>query len=130
MNNIFDIKRFVNYFAYDLRRAGSSYGISLLVLGLMPVILLVLHMLGSLFSSGSTSPVSDQAKFTVFCVVVFVTTYLLILPAISIEKNVVEEMPGVYSGSTSCPPHSASVSITPWRVFACTPSRQSVPWTT
>ena len=73
MNNIFDIKRFANYFAYNLRRAGNSYGISLLVLGLMPVILLVLHMLGSLFSSGSTSPVSDQAKFTVFCVVVFVT---------------------------------------------------------
>lgn len=73
MNNIFDIKRFGNYFAYDLRRAGSNYGISLLVLGLMPVILFLFHMLGSMFNSGATSPVSDGAKFSVFCVVIFVT---------------------------------------------------------
>ena len=42
----------------------------------------------------------------------------------------VDEMPSVYSGSTSWPPQVARVSITRWRVFACTPSRQSVPWTT
>ncbi|MCR4860216.1 MAG: hypothetical protein K5910_06100 [Bacteroidales bacterium] len=38
MNNVFDIKRFGNYFLYDLRRAKNNYGLSLLLLGLMPVI--------------------------------------------------------------------------------------------
>ena len=28
MNNIFDIKRFGNYFLYDLRRAKNNYGLS------------------------------------------------------------------------------------------------------
>lgn len=41
MNNVFDIKRFGNYFLYDLRRAKNNYGLSLLILGLIPVILYI-----------------------------------------------------------------------------------------
>ena len=55
MNNIFDIKRFGNYFLYDLRRAKNNYGLSLLILGLIPVILFVTYVLltliGLLFNS-------------------------------------------------------------------------------
>ena len=39
MNNIFDIKRFGQYFLYDLRRAWNNYGLSLLLMGLIPIIL-------------------------------------------------------------------------------------------
>ena len=41
--------------------------------------------------------------------------------------NCVDEMPGVYSGSTSLPPHSFSTSTTRERVSLCTPSFQSEP---
>ena len=48
MNNIFDIKRFGQYFLYDLRRAWNNYGLSLLLMGLIPIILYVVYQLISL----------------------------------------------------------------------------------
>lgn len=44
MNNYFDIKRFGNYFLYDLRRAKNNYGLSLLLLGIAPVIFFLLYL--------------------------------------------------------------------------------------
>lgn len=38
MNNIFNFKRFVNYLRFDLRNAKNYYGLSMLVVGLFPVI--------------------------------------------------------------------------------------------
>ena len=38
MNNIFNFKRFVNYLRFDLRNAKNYYGLSMLVVGLLPVI--------------------------------------------------------------------------------------------
>lgn len=38
MNNIFDIKRFGSYLMYDLRNLKSNYLLSMLIIGLMPVI--------------------------------------------------------------------------------------------
>lgn len=62
MNNIFDIKRFGNYFLYDLRRAKNNYGISLLIMGLTPVLLLVIHVLLSLLSGNGVNPMGDATK--------------------------------------------------------------------
>ncbi len=75
MNNIFDIKRFGNYFLYDLRRAKNNYGLSLLILGLLPVILYVVYLLISLISGKGVDPMPDAMKFgglfAAFCVVIF-----------------------------------------------------------
>ena len=38
MNNIFNFKRFVNYLGYDLHNAKNYYGLSMLVVGLLPLI--------------------------------------------------------------------------------------------
>ena len=73
MNNIFDFKRFGNYFAYDLRRAGNNYGISLLVLGLMPVILFIIHLLTMLLRGGNVYTMPSESKIIVLSIVLFVT---------------------------------------------------------
>lgn len=74
MNNIFDFKRFGNYFAYDIRRAGNNYGTSLLVLGLMPVILFIIYLLTWLLRGSDTvNPMSEEAKIIVLSIVLFVT---------------------------------------------------------
>ena len=73
MNNIFDFKRFGNYFAYDLRRAGNNYGISLLVLGLMPVILFIIHLLTMLLRGGNVYTMPGESKIIVLSIVLFVT---------------------------------------------------------
>lgn len=39
MENFFSFNRFAKYFAYDLRNARNAYGMTLLVLGLLPVIM-------------------------------------------------------------------------------------------
>ncbi len=75
MNNILDFKRFGNYFAYDIRRAGNNYGISLLVLGLMPVILFIIHLLVWLLRGAATDTpysMSGESKIIVFGIVLFV----------------------------------------------------------
>lgn len=48
MNNIFDFKRFGNYFLYDLRNAKNTYAISLLLCGTMPILGFVFAQLLSL----------------------------------------------------------------------------------
>ena len=50
--------------------------------------------------------------------------------AFTAEIRSVEEIPSVYFGSTSTPPHSAKVSITRWRISFWIPVFQSSPWTT
>ena len=43
MNNFFDIKRFWKYICYDVRRARNNYWLSLLIIGLVPIIVFVLQ---------------------------------------------------------------------------------------
>lgn len=62
MNNIFDFKRFGDYFLYDLRRAKNNYGLSLLLLGCMPVIIFVLFQLIRLIFIRESVPESDELK--------------------------------------------------------------------
>jgi len=53
MNNFFDIKRFGKYLSFDLRRCRNEYGISLLVLGLSPVLVFILVNLFNLVIHGN-----------------------------------------------------------------------------
>ena len=63
MNNVFDFKRFGNYFLYDLRRAKNNYAISLLVIGLLPVALYIITQFFSLISGNGLTELSDAPKF-------------------------------------------------------------------
>lgn len=75
MNNIFDIKRFGNYCLYDLRRAKNNYALSLLIMGLIPVILYIVFQFVSLISGSGVGEMPDEMKFMgifiVYLVVIF-----------------------------------------------------------
>lgn len=62
MNNIFDIKRFGQYFLYDLRRAKNNYGLSLLLMGLIPIILYIVGQLISLIGGNGIMEMPDVMK--------------------------------------------------------------------
>lgn len=62
MNNVFDFKRFGNYFLYDLRRAKNNYAISLLVIGLLPVALFIITQFFSLITGNGVTELSDVPK--------------------------------------------------------------------
>lgn len=47
MNNFFNFNRFAKYFAYDLRNAKNAYGMTLIALGLLPLIMFVFFKLVS-----------------------------------------------------------------------------------
>lgn len=66
MNNVFDIKRFGRYLTYDLNNAWNNFGISALVLGLMPLILLFFNTIFGLVFSGQVQPLHPAAKFAIF----------------------------------------------------------------
>jgi len=47
MNNVFDIKRFWNYFCWDVRNAYNNFGLSLLICGLLPAMMFIVWLIGS-----------------------------------------------------------------------------------
>lgn len=62
MNNTFDIKRFWKYLVYDLTNAKNNCGLTLLLLGAMPVFMFFFYELFSFIGTGSFSSVSLGAK--------------------------------------------------------------------
>ena len=56
----------------------------------------ILRKLGILFAQGSKSRFWRGTAMTLACTVIFVTTYAMILPAITIEQDVAENMPGMF----------------------------------
>lgn len=74
MNNTFNPGRFGKYFLYDLRNAKNNFGLSLIILGCLPIIVFVFYqIIYRLFSGGSPSPsIGNQisAMATAFAVVV------------------------------------------------------------
>ena len=73
MNNVFDFKRFGNYLVYDLRRAYNNYGLSLLIMGLIPAIIYFVFQFFSLIGSHSVNELPDEMKFTgvfIVCMIV------------------------------------------------------------
>ena len=61
MNNVFSANRFGKYFLYDLNNAKNNFGVSLLILGLLPVIIFVISELFSLLFNGSFSMNQDAS---------------------------------------------------------------------
>lgn len=74
MNNVFDIKRFCNYFLYDLRRARNNYGLSLLITGTLFISIFVIFELFSLIFTQEIQPLPDAIKylslFVALCIVI------------------------------------------------------------
>ena len=104
MNKVFDIKRFGKYFTYDLNNALGNYGISALVIGLLPLILLVFSVIFSLIITGEAAVIPHPVKLALFGITFLVVilsaptklygslterragTDWLMLPASSFEK--------------------------------------------
>ena len=72
MNNVFDFKRFGNYFLYDLRNAKNNYALSLLICGLLPIALFVFTQLISLIFQQETTELHVGAKYGQLFVAVIV----------------------------------------------------------
>ena len=77
MNNVFDFKRFGNYFLYDLRRTRNNYGISLLLMGLMPVAFYLVYQFISLISGNGLTPMPDELQV----IALFVSIVVVMLGA-------------------------------------------------
>lgn len=63
MNNTLDIKRLGKYFLYDLRRAKNNYGLSLLLMGLTPVIFFLLYIFYCFLWSLEVGQMPQTMKF-------------------------------------------------------------------
>lgn len=55
MKEVFDLRRFGNYFTYDLNRAVTRYGLTALILGAMPILLLFFNWFFSFLFDGDGS---------------------------------------------------------------------------
>ena len=69
MNNVFNLKRFGKYFVYDLNNAWNNYGISALVIALLPLIMLIFNVVFGLVFNGDATPLLLPMKVTLFLVV-------------------------------------------------------------
>ena len=72
MNNVFNLKRFGKYYSYDFNNAAGNYGVSALVIGLLPLILLVFYVIFSLVFTGNVEPLPLPLKLTLFGIVLLV----------------------------------------------------------
>lgn len=104
MKEVFDIRRFGRYMVYDLKNVRSTYGLTFLILSLMPVVLCLLHLIFTLIGRNSWTAPSFGARAGILIVTTialimsfpancygFVTdkkagTSWLLLPASSFEK--------------------------------------------
>lgn len=78
MNNIFDIKRFGRYLAYDIRQTIANSGISLLVVGTLPVLIYLLSGLASLIFNGHWE--ADPETTQVFAIIAAVMVIMMAFP--------------------------------------------------
>ena len=104
MNNTFSFSRFGRFFKYDFKRWTSSYGLTLMLMSLAPVILYVITLCYSLIFSQEWGTPGLTFRVSVFClvaVVLFITypknvygyitekragSMLLMIPASTLEK--------------------------------------------
>lgn len=73
MKEQFDIKRFGTYFAYDLNRSVTRYGLTALIVGLMPVLLLVFGFVFSFIFGGDgldSASVYNSWPIAAYCILV------------------------------------------------------------
>lgn len=72
MNKIFNFKRFGKFFAFDARTAAADWGVSFLVMALMPAIWFVLYEVLQLVTKGAWRPLPDDGKLPIFMVTMIV----------------------------------------------------------
>lgn len=65
MNSIFNFSRFGKYFLYDLRNAKNSAGLSILVLGLLPIIIFVVFEICCLVLDGHLNESEDTGMIAI-----------------------------------------------------------------
>jgi len=66
MNNIFNINRFGKYLVYDLNNARNNYGLSMLVVGLIPVIFFVISGIFNFIFDNIGIGLNDFDRFFAF----------------------------------------------------------------
>lgn len=73
MNDVFKFDRFGNYFLYDLRNAWNNYGISLIIVGCLPIVMFALIQVTARFTTGAfidnSLPVQIISIATAFLIV-------------------------------------------------------------
>ena len=74
MNNVFDLKRFGNYFLYDLRNAKNNYGLTLLILGCMPIAIFLVVQLFSLIFYQHLTELVMAPKYIQIAIILLVAT--------------------------------------------------------
>ena len=79
MSNIFDFKRFGNYFGYSLRNGAVNFGLSLLICALMPAVVFVFYELIMLVFSGNFPTSSEWMRD--FAAVLGLIVAVMIAPA-------------------------------------------------
>ncbi|MDO5442284.1 MAG: hypothetical protein Q4G10_01300 [Bacteroidia bacterium] len=79
MSDVFNFKRFGKFFSYDLNNAKSSFGLSLLIMSMMPVILFFFNELFSFIFSGSFAQLDINAK--TFCFICCFWVLALVAPS-------------------------------------------------
>lgn len=76
MNNVFSAKRFGKYFSYDLKHCIDTFGLSLLILGLMPMIAFLFASIISFIVSGDWIPDNTVNRIVAAVIAVFIATIM------------------------------------------------------
>lgn len=74
MSNTFNMKRFLNYFCYDLTSAKNNAGLSLAINGAMPIFTFAIYEIFSLLFTGSATNLPLGAKIMAYIVAVLIIT--------------------------------------------------------
>jgi len=72
MNKIFDPKRFVSYLGYDLRSAWNNYGVTFLIVAMLPLLVFVLNVIFGLLFEGVITPRDTNYSAMLFGIAAFI----------------------------------------------------------
>ena len=76
MQEVFDIRRFGKYFAYDLNRACTRYGLTALIIGLMPILIyLIGSFLSLIFGGDGWDSASFYQSWPIVAVIILVMSF-------------------------------------------------------
>ncbi|MBQ9477084.1 MAG: hypothetical protein IJU63_04780 [Bacteroidales bacterium] len=72
MNKIFEPKRFVSYLGYDLRSAWNNYGVSFLIIAMLPLLVFVFNTIVGLVFEGVVDTRDNSYSGMLFALAVFI----------------------------------------------------------
>lgn len=105
MNNVFSFSRFGKYFLYDLKNARNNYGLSLIIIGLLPAIFCLIYAVFAGLAGGNYSGIGAFSASSLFVALITLVltfpakvygpvtdkrigTEFLMLPASTLEKTI------------------------------------------